>query len=72
MNIQNTLTVNTACFRNLRLAIYGCFVWGERCWMVVVIVVVVVVMGGGVVWEGHKEMTICGQERRKDRKVVAS
>lgn len=27
---------------------------------------------GGGVWEGHKEMTICGQERRKDRKVVAS
>lgn len=27
---------------------------------------------GGGVRRGHKEMTICGQERRKDRKVAAS
>lgn len=49
MNILNTLPVNIACFRNLTLAIYGCFVLGERWWMVVVIVAVVV-MGrrGGV------------------------
>lgn len=50
------------CFRNRTLAIYGCFVSGERCWMVVVIVVVVVVVGGlgrtqrdDNLWTGEKE-----------------
>lgn len=65
MNIPNTLTVNIACFRNLTLAIYSCFVLGERWWMVVVIVAVVVMgrRGGGLgrtqrddnLWTGEKE-----------------